>query len=205
MPQRRAAASASAQACPSGAARQTGRDDHGARHTGGPAPFDDARHGGRRHGDHGEIGNADDCRDPLLPDDTHGAVERSAEVPIACPASSLCVSTEHDDVAWAEDRLERADGAAPVAQVSMILQQVIGGEIELHVHGTVLEPTAGGPGRRRAKPHTDVVRASRPPAAGTRLAGDAGEILEQHRGDALRWCASATANATSASSPPGRA
>ena len=107
---------------------------------------------------------------------------------IAPPATSCHrVSTEDDHVAGAEDRLERADGAAPVAQVGMVLQQVIGGEIELHVHGAVLEPTAVDQADVAEHAlHTDVVRERlrhQPPEPG--LAGDAGEILEQHRGDAL--------------------
>ena len=137
-------------------------------------------------------GARSDGRSPTCPaasiDDGDAAVERGAQVGEDAPTRRRGVAgTEDDHVTGTQDRLQRAHGAAPVAQVGTVLQQVFGGQIEVDLHGAVFEPAAvDQPDVSEDPLHAGVVRERLgDEAAEAGLAGDAGEVLEQHRGDTL--------------------
>ena len=66
---------------------------------------------------------------------------------------------DDDDVAGVEDRLQRADSTGPITQVGVVLQEIVGGQVEMDVHGAVLEPAAvDQPDVTEHALHADVVR-----------------------------------------------
>ena len=95
--------------------------------------------------------------------------------------------TDHDDVGGPHDRSQRAHGGLPVAQVGVVLQQVVGGQVELDVHDAVLEPApVDQPDRVEHPQHGGVPGKGlgNEPAEPGRP-GDQRQILQQHGRDAL--------------------
>ena len=121
-------------------------------------------------------------------DDTHRAVERAAEVTQDAPSGRRCdAAPDDDDVTGVQDWLQRAHSTRPITQVGVVLQEIVGSQVEMDVHGAVLEPAAvDQPDVAEHPLHADVVREClrhQSPEPG--FAGDAGEIFDQHGGDAL--------------------
>ena len=123
------------------------------------------------------------------------------------PSGRCCdAAPDDDDVAGVEDRLQRADSTGPITQVGVDSTEIVGGQVEMDVHGAVLEPAAVD--QPDVTEHAACRRCpgvSAPPVAEPGFAGDTGEIFDQHGGDALLVMGVGDGKATSASSPPGRA
>ena len=99
----------------------------------------------------------------------------------------VAIGADHHDVRGLDDRAQRPHGGAPVAQVGVVLQKVVGGQIELDAHDAVLEPVPmHQPDRLEHPEHRHV------PGKGvghqvTEPGGpsDQRQILQQHRCHAL--------------------
>ena len=105
-----------------------------------------------------------------------------------------------------DERPQRPHHRPPVAQVGVVLQEVVGGQVELDVYDAVLEPV---PWTSPTVRNTPCIAAFPGKLSATRRRNPAARaIIARSSSRTVAtpswWWASATANATSASSPPGR-
>ena len=115
--------------------------------------------------------------------------ERLAEVGEDPPTwrRGVVAGSDHHHVRRVDDRAQRADDRLPVAQVGVVLEQGIGGQVELDLDDPVLEPhTVDQSDRVEHAQHGGVggQGLGDEPAEPGRL-GDQRQILQQHGGDAL--------------------
>ena len=99
----------------------------------------------------------------------------------------VALGADDDDVRRLEDRAQRPHGGLPVAQVGVVLQQVVGGQVELDAHDAVLEPLPvhQPDGAEHAQHGRVPGQRLGDEAAEPGCPGDQRQVLQQHRGDAL--------------------
>ena len=154
------------------------------RHSGGAALLDGLGHCRGRHGDDGEVGDASSSSSLRRGEasSTLGVRRRSPRRRTrreggrgsVVPGDVVVVlGADDDDVPRVEDRLERADGALPVAQVGVVLQR--GPPRSDRAGRGRRRPRTSGGGRARHRGRPAACRrcraASGRPGGGTRLRG----------------------------------
>ena len=108
---------------------------------------------GRGDGHHSEVGHVREVVEPRHGldtadealggmDDADRALEAGAQVGQDPPAGRCRVVTciDHDHMPWLEERSQRAHRRAPVTRRGVVLQQIVGRQVELHVDDAVVEP-----------------------------------------------------------------
>ena len=153
-----------------------------------------------RNGDDGEVGHRVELIEPTYRvdpadggsrrmDHADLARERLQQVSENPPAGGRLVAAgaDDDDVLGFDERPQRADCGLPVALISVVLQEVVCGQVELNAHGSLVQPAAvrESDGAEHLLHRRVVGECLRDEAAKPGGLGDHRQILEQDRGDAL--------------------
>ena len=122
-------------------------------------------------------------------DDAGSPAERLDEVGDDAPPRCrvILLHAEHDHMRRIDDRPQRAHGGPPVALVGVVLEDVVGRQVELDVDHAVVQPAAvGEPDGAEHGLHRGVVgqRLGDETAKAGGL-GDHRQVLQEDRGDAL--------------------